>query len=505
MKQFKLLLITILTLTLFGCTGYYDYGLNPDQPNYTNERYEEITDNPFIRTEDRAVSTFSTDVDTASYSNIRRFLSYGTLPDKDAVRIEEMLNYFTYELPEPAGDEMIHIQTEYAQAPWHQTNQLVMIGLKTQAIEFDTSAPMNLVFLIDVSGSMNSMDKLPLVKQGLILLINHLRPIDKLSIVTYAGSTRVVYEGGDSTDKTELLRAIDQLQAGGSTAGASGIDLAYKVAKRQFIADGNNRIILASDGDFNVGISDVDALKNMISEKRDEGIFLSVLGFGSGNLRDDVMSTLAQNGNGVYYYIDSMKEAEKVFLTQLGGTMITVAKDVKLQVEFNPAIVKAYRLIGYENRLLENDDFEDDNKDAADLGSGHVVIACYEIVPVGSSEVIEPLTFDPIETLKYTGENHLDEVMTVSMRYKHPELNTSQLKETVVLVNAYTLNPSRDFRFATAVIEFGLILRDSPYKNNASFDAIIERAKACLGFDPHEYRSEFVRLVEMAKNITHRD
>lgn len=505
MKQFKLLLITILTLTLFGCTGYYGYDLEPDESFVSGETYETITDNPFIRTEDRAVSTFSTDVDTASYSNIRRFLNYGTLPERDAVRIEEMLNYFTYELPDPTGDEVIHIQTEYGQAPWHPTNQLVMIGLKTQAIEFDTSAPMNLVFLIDVSGSMNSSDKLPLVKQGLRLLINHLRPIDKLSIVTYAGSTRVVYEGGDSTDKTALLKAIDQLQANGSTAGASGIELAYQVAKRQFVAEGNNRIILASDGDFNVGISNVNDLKALISEKRDEGIYLSVLGFGTGNLRDDVMSTLAQNGNGVYYYIDSMKEAEKVFLTQLGGTMITVAKDVKLQIEFNPAIVKAYRLIGYENRLLENDDFEDDIKDAADLGSGHVVIACYEIVPVGSSEDIEPITFDPIETLKYTGGNHLDEVMTVSMRYKHPELNTSQLKETVVLVNAYTLNPSNDFRFATAVIEFGLILRDSPYKSNASFDAIIERAKTCLGFDPHEYRSEFVRLVEMAKNITHRD
>ena len=364
---------------------------------------------------------------------------------------------------------------------------------------------MNLVFLIDVSGSMYSGDKLPLLKQSLGILVDNLRPTDRISIVTYAGSAKVILEGGDSTEKEDILSIIQRLEAGGSTAGASGIQLAYEVASRNYISNGNNRIILATDGDFNVGMNSVTELEDFIESKKATGVFLSVLGFGTGNIRDDIMESLADHGNGVYYYIDSIKEAEKVFIHQLGGSMVMVAKDVKLQIEFNPALVKGYRLIGYENRVLNNEDFENDFKDAGDMGAGHVVIAFYEIIKATSEEEIPTLSFDPVTDLKYTGENHLDELLTLSIRYKEPTEDTSLLIETIILGSSYQTNPSTEFGFASAVVEFGLLLRDSAYQSNASFDAIIERTDAALGFDPHDYRSEFILLVLAAKDLMNKD
>jgi Ca-activated chloride channel family protein len=503
MKKSLLVILVALLFTLSGCGTYYP---GYDYPSLEHgEVYSEITENPFINTADMPVSTFSVDVDTASYSNIRRMIYAGTLPEKNAVRIEEMVNYFKYDIEGPSESEKIHVHHEYSYAPWAPDHGLLMIGLKTEDIEFETSVPMNLVFLIDVSGSMYSSDKLPLLKQSLGILVENLRPTDRISIVTYAGSAKVILEGGDSTEKEDILSTIQRLEAGGSTAGASGIQLAYQVASRNFIQGGNNRIILATDGDFNVGTNSVSELEDFIESKKATGVFLSVLGFGTGNIRDDIMESLADHGNGVYYYIDSIKEAEKVFIHQLGGSMIMVAKDVKLQIEFNPALVKGYRLIGYENRVLNNDDFENDFKDAGDMGAGHVVIAFYEIIKATSEEDIPTLTFDPVTDLKYTGENHLDELLTLSIRYKEPTEDTSMLIEKVILGSSYQNNPSTEFGFASAVVEFGLLLRDSAYKSNASFDAIIERTDAALGFDPHDYRSEFIILVLAAKNLIHKD
>lgn len=508
----KLLLLGLLfsVLTLSACSSLEDVNVaywpsgNPviSEPG---ESYSEIIENEFIAVADMPVSTFSTDVDTASYANIRRYIDSGFLPPKDAVRIEEMINYFTYDLAAPNEDEVIKIHTELSLAPWNTNHQLLMVGLKTEEIIFEETEGMNLVFLIDVSGSMFADNKLPLLKQAMALLVEQLRPQDRISMVVYAGAAGVVLEGGDATDKEEILMALDDLQAGGSTAGGAGIELAYKVAERNFIEGGNNRIILASDGDFNVGLSSVDALEDLIEEKRESGVFLSVLGFGTGNLRDDIMESLADHGNGVYYYIDSYLEAEKVFMHQLGATMVTVAKDVKLQIEFNPVHVKGYRLIGYENRILDYEDFEDDTKDAGDMGSGHVVIAFYEIIPASSGESIEPITIDRPETLRYNGENNMDEFVNIQIRYKHPDEGTSLLIEKQMLANEFTENPSETFRFASSVVEFGLLLRDSAYKYNASFDQIIERANASLGSDDRGYRAQFVELVRHAKLIFQQD
>lgn len=508
MKKIMLVWMIAGLFLLTGCSTYDmndPYGWNPNQGEFEKvdgETYAEIIENDFIRTSDMPVSTFSTDVDTASYSNVRRMLQDGQLPQKNAVRIEEMINYFTYDLPKPTGDEVIDIYTEYAVAPWNQNHQLLMIGLTAKEVEFEESDGMNLVFLIDVSGSMFSSDKLPLLKEAMKLLVDQLRPKDRISIVVYAGAAGIILEGGDSSDKQDIIDALDDLQAGGSTAGGEGIELAYKVAERNFIEGGNNRILIATDGDFNVGMSSTEELTELIAEKRETGVFLSVLGFGTGNIRDDIMESLADNGNGVYYYIDSMKEAEKVFLYGLGATMITVAKDVKLQIEFNPMHVKGYRLIGYENRVLTNEDFENDEKDAGDLGSGHVVIAFYEIIPADSDEDIEEKTYDLPEELRYTGENYAEELMSVSIRYKHPEEDTSLLIEAYARVEHYTETPSESFRFASSLVEFGLLLRDSKYKYDANFDDLLDRAEGALGDDVNGYREEFLSLVAIAKGLS---
>lgn len=508
MRKMLVLVMVIGLFTLSACSSMYD--MNVESEPYATEYYQEgetyaeIIENEFIRTEDMPVSTFSTDVDTASYANVRRMLEDGYLPEPNAVRIEEMINYFDYDVEAPNEGEVIHMFSEFSLAPWNDNHQLLMVGLKAEEVVFEETDGMNLVFLIDVSGSMGSNDKLPLLKRAFGLLIDNLRPKDRISIVVYAGAAGVVLEGGDSTNKDEIYDALDDLEAGGSTAGGEGIELAYKVAERNFIEGGNNRIIIATDGDFNVGISDVDLLEDFISEKRDTGVFLSVLGFGTGNLRDDVLESLADHGNGVYFYIDSYKEAEKVFLNELGASMVTVAKDVKLQIEFNPVHVKGYRLIGYENRVLAYDDFDDDEKDAGDMGAGHVVIAFYEIIPADSEESIDEQTFDEITELRYTGENYLDELMHLSIRYKNPNNDTSEMIEFQVYSHTYTLETSETFNFASAVVEFGLLLRDSAYKYEASFDQVISRASANLGEDEYGYRDEFVELVEIAERLKSR-
>jgi Ca-activated chloride channel homolog len=513
-KIMKKMLFVLVVLGLFALTACSEDGYYRDEQEYEpgteyvkteGETYAEIIENPFINTSDMPVSTFSTDVDTASYSNVRRMLNDGYLPQANAVRIEEMINYFNYDIAGPSEGEVIKISTELSQAPWNTNHQLLMIALKTEEVHYENTDGMNLVFLIDVSGSMYTADKLPLLKNALYLLIEQLRPVDRISIVVYAGAARIVLEGGDSTEKEAITNAIDSLQSGGSTAGGAGIELAYEVAARNFIENGNNRIILATDGDFNIGMSSTSAMIELIAEKRETGVFLSVLGFGTGNIRDDIMESLADNGNGVYYYIDSMEEAEKVFVNELGSSMITVAKDVKLQIEFNPMHVKGYRLIGYENRVLSNTDFEDDTKDAGDMGSGDVVIAFYEIIPADSEETIETKEFELPTELRYTGENFADEFVTVSIRYKDPIEDTSLLIQRHAYRSDYTENPSESFRFASSVVEFGLLLRNSDYQYDSSFSQIISRAADALGEDQHGYREEFISLVELAQTIKQQD
>ena len=510
MKKIMTSLMVLFSLVLLsGCTGSYMNGLDPNYNNdyieTSGETHDEIIENEFVLTSDMPVSTFSTDVDTAAYSNIRRMLNEGTLPNKNAVRIEEMINYFSYDLTGPSANEVIKVSSELGSAPWNTNHKLLMIGLKTEDIVFDESVGMNLVFLIDVSGSMYSNDKLPLLKQALKLLVENLRPIDRISMVVYAGSSGVVLEGADSTEKTKIYQAIEALQAGGSTAGGEGIKLAYKVAERHFIEGGNNRIMIASDGDFNVGVNNTNDLKKLIKDKKESGVYLSVLGFGTGNYRDDMMESLADNGNGVYYYIDSIKEAEKVLVHELSGTMITVAKDVKLQIEFNPNHVKGYRLIGYENRMLNNEDFENDEKDAGDMGSGHVVIAFYEIVPVGVDTIIDHKDNDEVLGLRYNGTNHTNEYASVSIRYKDPNSDTSKLIESFVEMSAFKTNNSNDFNFASSVVEFGLLLRNSKFKGTSSFDRVIARSTNAIGTDTFEYRSEFITLVGIAKRLSNQD
>lgn len=468
----------------------------------TNEQYAEYIENEFVSTVDMPVSTFSTDVDTASYSNIRRMLNDGTMPTTFAVRIEEMINYFTYDLEGPDGDEPIKITSELSVAPWNENHQLLMIGLKTKEIEYDETTGNNIVFLLDVSGSMSSSDKLPLLKSAIELMVDSIRPTDRISIVVYAGASGVVLEAADSNNKEEIIEALDNLEAGGSTAGGAGIELAYSIAEKYYIEGGNNRVILGTDGDFNVGITSISDLEDLIAEKRETGVFLSVLGFGTGNIRDDIMETLADKGNGVYYYIDSYKEAQKVFVQELGGTMVTVAEDVKLQIEFNPINVKGYRLIGYENRVLDFEDFDDDTKDAGDLGSGHEVIAFYELIPADSDEVIDPQEFDILEALKYDGENYSNELTTISIRYKEPTGDISSLIQSIVTISDFTENPSETFRFASAVAEFGMLLINSEHKGESTYNHLLLRAESALGTDEFGYRDEFLDLVQIALSLS---
>ena len=470
-------------------------------PQFNTEEYATVHENIFLAATKNPLSTFSIDVDAASYSNIRRFINQGQMPPKDAVRIEEMVNYFDYDYNGPRGDVPFAVHTEVSDCPWNPKHQLVHIGLQGEKIPTENLPPSNLVFLIDVSGSMSDGNKLPLLKAGFKMLTEQLRPSDRVAIVVYAGAAGLVLPSTSGKDKAKILQALDKLEAGGSTAGGEGIRLAYEVAKENFQKEGNNRVILATDGDFNTGPSSNAEMERLIEEKREEGVFLTVLGFGMGNYKDSKMETLADQGNGNYAYIDNIQEAKKVLVSEFGGTLFTIAKDVKLQIEFNPAKVQAYRLIGYENRALKNEDFNNDKKDAGELGSGHTVTAMYEIIPTGADATHEPL--HPIDPLKYQQQQidpsayNSEDLMTLKLRYKAPDGNKSQLISQPVADQKISLKKSSDnFRFAAAVAGFGMLLRDSEFKGDLTYDAVIELAKGAKGEDTEGYRIEFIRMVE---------
>jgi Ca-activated chloride channel homolog len=490
-------ILTMLGLVALGCGGsrhtarsYHPsvYEAAPyaaEAHDTSGESYERLADNQHQSTARQPVSTFSIDVDTASYSNVRRFLAQKQLPPRDAVRIEELINYFDYAYPQPRDDAPFSITTEVAPAPWHQAHKLVHIGLQGRAIDADAMPPRNLVFLIDVSGSMFSSNKLPLLKDALALLVDQLGERDRVAIVVYAGASGMALPPTPGSDKQTILHALRQLQAGGSTNGSAGIELAYALAEENFVPGAVNRVILATDGDFNVGVTSRDALVRLIEEKRQRGVYLTVLGFGMGNLKDATMEKLADRGNGNYAYIDSIAEARKVLVTQAGGTLVTIAKDVKIQVVFDPAQVSSYRLIGYENRALANSDFADDRKDAGEIGAGHSVTALYEIALTDeAASAVAPM-------------------MTVKLRYKRPESDTSVPVE-VSVKNADSAVTSDDFRFSAAVAAFGMLLRDTDPENRgtASFALVDELARGALGADRHGYRRQFLDLVETAAALS---
>jgi Ca-activated chloride channel family protein len=485
-------------------TGKAFNGDDEYAPNFNTESYNFIEENRFHLAKENAVSTFSVDVDKASYSNVRRFLNYGSLPQKDAVRIEELINYFTYSYPQPSGEHPFSITTEVSACPWNSQHQLVHIGIQGRRISTKNLPPSNLTFLIDVSGSMNTPERLPLVKESMKLLVNELREEDRVAIVVYAGAAGLVLPPTHGDNKRKIIDALEQLQAGGSTAGGEGIELAYKIAQQNFIKNGNNRVILCTDGDFNVGVSSDAELVRLIEQKRKTGIYLTVLGYGMGNYKDSKMEQLANKGNGNYAYIDDLQEAKKTLVSEFGGTLFTIAKDVKIQVEFNPAKVKSYRLIGYENRKLNKEDFNDDKKDAGEIGSGHSVTALYEIVPVGVGND-DKLTDD----LKYQSNiikqeaTNSNELMTVKFRYKKPDSETSTYLDVPVLESQGVKleKSSDDFRFSAAVAMFGMLLRESEHKGDATYDKTYALAKQSLGDDKEGYRKDFLEMIQKAKSL----
>ncbi|WP_343669796.1 von Willebrand factor type A domain-containing protein [Chitinophaga sp.] len=463
----------------------------------TLEAYAPIRDNRFQKVDLHPLSTFSVDVDRAAYSNIRRFLNQGELPPADAVKVEEMINYFDYQYKPPTGNDPVAIYTDMTKCPWNPSHQLVRIGLKAMEVSNEKLPPANLVFLIDVSGSMDASNKLPLVIKSLKALTQQLRPIDHVAIVVYAGAAGIVLPSTPGSEKITIMDALDKLEAGGSTAGGAGIQLAYKTATDNYLADGNNRVILATDGDFNVGISSEDDLEELISEKREQGVFLSVLGFGMGNLKDNKLETLADKGNGNYAYIDNYEEARRTLVTEFGGTLYTVAKDVKLQVEFNPHYIGSYRLIGYENRMLETKDFDDDTKDAGEMGAGHTVTALYEVVSQDEDSPVYPLKFDQTDrAMAYWNEPAL----TVNVRYKKPKSNSSRIFSQTMRWNVQQVNRiPDDFKMATAVAAFGMLLRNSEFKGKATYAQVLSLAESAKGEDKEGYRAEFIQLVKKAQ------
>ncbi|MFY7816054.1 MAG: vWA domain-containing protein, partial [Chryseobacterium taeanense] len=449
--------------------------------DYDNEEYDALVENPFELTKNQPLSTFSIDVDNASYSNVRRMIAYREV-DKNAVRIEEMVNYFKYNYPQPKNNQPFSINTELAQAPWNPNHKLLKIGLKGKNIPMNNLPPSNIVFLIDTSGSMEEENKLPLLRSSLKILLDQLRPVDKVAIVVYAGSAGVVLPSTSVAEKGKIIKALDQLEAGGSTAGGAGIELAYKLAQENFIKTGNNRVVLATDGDFNVGVSSKGDLESLIEEKRKSGVFLTCLGYGMGNYKDNRMETLADKGNGNYAYIDNLQEANKFLGREFAGNIYTIAKDVKIQIEFNPKYVKSYRLIGYENRRLRNEDFENDAIDAGELGSGHTVTALYEIIPSNINSGFLPKQ----NKLKYSATSAAqkfgDELGTIKFRYKKPRgSKSSEIVETIKQSN--TPNVSADFKFASSVAWFGLVLRDSKLIKKKSMTEIENLAKQNKGKD----------------------
>lgn len=471
--------------------------------NFNTEGYAPVNENGYRNVRNNPLSTFSIDVDNASYSNIRRFINSGSLPPADAVRIEEMINYFRYDYPEPRGEHPFTVYTELAVCPWNARHHLLMIGLRGKSIDKSSLPPSNLVFLIDVSGSMNDPNKLPLLKSAFGLLVNELRPQDRVAIVVYAGAAGLVLESTPGNRKEAIMHAIDNLEAGGSTAGGAGLRLAYREAEKNFIKGGNNRIILATDGDFNVGESSNGSMERLVEEKRELGVFITVLGFGMGNYKDDKMEIIADKGNGNYSYIDNLQEARRVLVREFGGTLFTIAKDVKFQLEFNPARVDSYRLIGYENRLLNDEDFNDDTKDAGEMGSGHMVTALYEIVPAGSGENIPSV--DPLKyqvSRKIQDENFSGELLTIKVRYKLPDGHTSRLLEKPVASRPADISEvSGNLRFAAAVAEFGMILRESEFKGTSTLEGAVSLASSAKGEDEDGYRAEMIRLIRTVKDM----
>lgn len=468
-------------------TIYYDDDFDHTEPS--TESYSTIVENGFIDTAKESFSTFSIDVDTASYTNTRRYLNSCTLPPVDAVRTEEFINYFDYNYPNPTGSESFSITQEVGPCPWNNDHQLLLLGLHGKELDPSEVSPSNLVFLLDVSGSMSDANKLPLLKKSFSILTSKLKPSDRISIVIYAGSTGVILDGADGNDQRKINRALESLEAGGSTAGADGITLAYEMAEKHFITGGNNRIILATDGDFNVGPSSTTELLDLIQSKRDKGIYFTVLGLGMGNYKDDMLETIADNGNGNYAYIDSLKEANKVFNEDLTGTLFTIAKDVKIQVAFNPNEVASYRLIGYENRVLNKEDFDNDTVDAGEIGAGHTVTALYEIIPA----IKDPNNIATNACYEETNIPMGEEYGLLKLRYKAPDCDTSMLI-TTKFSPALTLD-TRNLTFASCVAEYCMLLRNSSYKGNASYQHILNTLKEFK--DDDEYKEEFYDLVEV--------
>jgi Ca-activated chloride channel family protein len=471
--------------------------------SWNTESYAVISENEFRTVAAEPLSTFSIDVDRASYSNVRRMIRAGSLPPKDAVRVEEMINYFPYSPATPRTGEPFAVVTELMRAPWQPQHYLARVSLHAERVDLRDMPAGNLVFLLDVSGSMTSSDKLPLLKQAMRMLVAELRPQDRVAIVVYAGSAGLVLESTAGSDKGRILEAIDRLEAGGSTAGGAGIKLAYDVARQHHMQDGNNRIILATDGDFNIGTSSDAEMVRLIEAKREQGTFLSVLGFGTGNLKDSKLEQIADHGNGNYAYIDNLMEARKVLVTEMGGTLLTVAKDVKVQVEFNPSLVRAYRLIGYENRLLAAEDFDDDGKDAGEIGAGHTVTALYEIVPAGvegTVEVREPGELRYQRPAESIGTAPTNEIAFVKLRYKQPDGTTSRLLERAI--SPRLTDGSDDIRFASAVAGFGMLLRESENRGRTTWELVTALAADAVGDDPDGHRREFLMLIEQARALS---
>ena len=466
---------------------------------HNTEGYSTIHENGFKDVKMNPLSTFSIDVDAASYSNVRRFINYGQRPPVDAVRIEEMINYFSYDYPQPAGEHPFSINHELADCPWNKDHKLLHIGLQGKIIPTDNLPPSNLVFLIDVSGSMADPNKLPLLKSAFQLLVDQLRKQDRVAIVVYAGASGIVLPSTPGSEKDKIIESLQRLEAGGSTAGAAGLQLAYQVAEQNFMENGNNRIILATDGDFNVGQSSNAEMERLIEVEREKGISISVLGFGMGNYKDDKMEIIADKGNGNYAYIDNILEAKKVFVNEFGGTLFTIAKDVKIQIEFNPVKIKEYRLVGYENRLLNEEDFENDKIDAGDLGSGHTVTALYEIVLTDEKEQNDNrLKYQTTKVNDFAVNSN--ELVNIKLRYKKPDGYTSDLIEAVVIDRSISfMQTSDNFRFSAAVAEFGMYLRNSEFRGNSTIGSVLELAQNSRGNDEEGYRGEFIRLVKSAE------
>ncbi len=469
-------------------------------PVQSTERYGQITDNPVKLVAENPVSTFSIDVDTGSYSNVRRMLNHGKLPPSDAVRVEELINYFPYDYALPTGKRPFAVHTEMAPAPWNSERVLLSIGIKGQDVAKHNLPPANLVFLVDVSGSMGSPDKLPLLQSSLKLLVNQMRAQDRIALVTYASGTQVVLPSTSGSEKATINAAIDALRAGGSTAGASGLQLAYSAAQQGFIKNGINRILLATDGDFNVGVSDTAQLKSMVEEKRKSGISLSTLGFGTGNYNEAMMEQIADVGDGAYSYIDNLMEGHKVLVNEMTSTLATIARDVKVQIEFNPAVVREYRQIGYENRQLNREDFNNDKVDAGDIGAGHTVTALYELTLVGSQGSIDPLRYKKAEKT----HDPLDgELGFLRLRYKPVQADKSELIEVPLQRSAIKpfATAGNEFRFATAVAGYGQLLRGGKYTGNWSYADARQLAAGSLGKDGFGYRGEFLRMIDLTQSL----